>query len=452
MENLQNRKIRLSDHFTHGRLIRFAWPSIVMMMFTTIYGVVDGFFISNYVGKTAFASINLIIPFVQIIGGMGTILGADGGALISRAMGTGNREKVGRYFTMTMIMTLVGGLLFTVIGLIALEPVAYLLGAKDGEMIDNCMAYGGICILFNTAYLAQRILGDYLIVAEKPKFALRIMVAAGFLNIVLDMLFVHPSFLNMGVVGAAIATGICEVFAAGVPLIWFISKRNRTAMRFRRTRIEWNVLRRAGITGSADTISSLSASVVGLLYNIQLMRYYGENGVAAYGVVMYTSFIFTAIFSGYSVGTSPIMGYHYGGENRKEMRNVFQKSFVILATASVIIVLLGTVIARPFSAIFVNYDSELLNLTTQAFIICLIPYLMMWFNAYIASVLSALDKGPLAAALTAFRVIVFPVICVITLPKFFKTYGIWLALSAAEAMSAIVTYLAFLPQKHKFRR
>ena len=447
--NERNDKIQLSDHFSYSRLVRFATPSIIMMICTTIYGVVDGFFISNFVGKTAFASVNLILPFLQIIGSMGVILGADGSALIARALGSGDKDKAGRYFTMTMIATLLGGLLFTAVGLVMLRPMAYLLGATD-EMIEDCVTYGGICLLFNLFYLAQRVFQEYLVVAEKPRFALKIMLITGTTNIVLDLLFVHPAFLNMGVTGAAISTGICEALAAAIPFVWFVSNRNRTALRFRRTHMEWDVLRRAGVTGSSDTISAMSASVIGMLYNMQLMHYAGENGVAAYGVVMYASFVFTAVFSGYSVGTAPIMGYHYGAGNQAEMRNVLKKSMAMLSVAAVTMVTLISLLARPFSAIFVGYDWKLLDLTTRAFIICMLPYLMMWLNSYLSTVLTALDKGPLAAVLTACRVIVFPVVCIIFMPLLWELDGVWFALTGAEFLGMLVIGIAFLTQKRKF--
>jgi len=447
--NEQDDKIQLSDHFSYSRLVRFATPSIIMMICTTIFGVIDGFFISNFVGKTAFASINLILPFLQIIGSMGVILGADGSALIARALGSGDKDRAGRYFTMTMIATLLGGLLFTVVGLVMLRPMAYLLGATE-EMIGDCVTYGSICLLFNLFYLAQRVLQEYLVVAEKPRLALKIMLIAGAANIVLDLIFVHPAFLNMGVSGAAISTGICEVLAAAIPFAWFVSRRNKTAIRFRQTRVEWNTLRRAGITGSSDTISAMSASVIGMLYNMQLMHYAGENGVAAYGVVMYASFIFTAIFSGYSVGTAPIMGYHYGAGNQSEMRNVFKKSITMLSVAAAAMVVLISLLARPFSAIFVGYDWKLLDLTTRAFIICMLPYLMMRFNTYLSTVFTALDKGPMAAALTACRVIIFPVVCIIVMPLLWELDGVWFALTGAELLGVIVIGLAFFTQKRKF--
>ena len=447
--NEQEDKIQLSDHFDHSRLVRFAMPSIIMMICTTIYGVVDGFFISNFVGKTAFASVNLILPFLQIIGSMGVILGADGSALIARALGSGEREKAGRYFTMTMIATLIGGLLFTAVGLITLRPMAYLLGATE-EMIDDCVTYGGICLLFNLFYLAQRVFQEYLVVAEKPRFALKIMLIAGATNIVLDVIFVHPAFLNMGVTGAAISTGICEMVAAMIPFVWFMTHHNRSALRFRPTRIEWNVLRRAGVTGSSDTISAMSASVIGMLYNMQLMHYAGENGVAAYGVVMYASFVFTAIFSGYSVGTAPIMSYHYGAGNQSEMRNILKRSMSMLALAAAGLVVLISLLARPFAAIFVGYDWKLLDFTARAFVICMLPYLIMWFNAYLSTVLTALDRGPMAAALTACRVIVFPIVCLLVMPLLMDLDGVWLSLAAAELLGVITIGIAFLTQKKKF--
>lgn len=453
MQSVQNHnKIQLSDHFSYGRLIRFTLPSIIIMIFSSFYGVVDGYFISNYVGKTAFASINLIIPFVQIISGMGVIFGADGSSLIARTLGAGNREKAGRYFTMTMIVALIGGVLFSVVGLIALRPAAYYLGATK-EMITDCLTYGKICMLFSTAQLGQNILLGYLIVAAKPKFASRVMVFSFLLNIVLDILLVHKRFLNMGVAGAAWATGISQTVAVAISLLWFISKKNKTPLRFRRTRIDIAALRKASYTGSAEAVSTLAASIVGLLYNIQLMKYLGADAIAAYAVVLYVSFVFTNVYSGYSAGCSPIMGYHYGAGRQREMRNVLKMSVVILATTTIIMLGLVAILARPIAAIFVDY--ELLRLTTRIMTICVIPFLFMWINVYLSSVFSALGKGAVSAVLTTLRVLVFPVICIIVLPWKFGLDGVWYAMYAmtgAEALSAMLSIFVLLTQKKKFGR
>ena len=449
MDSVQNNRIKLSDHFTYGRLIRFAMPSIIMMIFSSIYGMIDGYFVSNYMGKTAYASVNLILPYIQIIGGMGAMLGADGSVLVARTLGTGNREKAGRYFTMTMGITLFAGIIFTIAGIAALCPVVDLLDATD-EMIDDCITYGKICLLFNTMQLGQNILQGYLIVAEKPKFALRILFLSAFSNIVLNILFAHEKFLNMGVAGIALATGISQSIATLIPLIWFMSKRNHTALRFRRTKIEIKAIRRASATGSADTISALSAAVVGIFYNSQLMKIAGEDGVAAYGVIMYISFIFTAVFSGYSSGNASVMGYHYGAGHRKEMRNIFSKSMVILACATIVMAAGAVVFSQPLAAIFLDYDWDILDLTTKTLSVCIIPYLFMWFNIYAASVFSALNKGVLAAFLTIFRVVVFPVICIIELPMIWDSDGVWYALTAAELLSIAVSALFLLVHRKKF--
>ena len=451
MYGIQNNKIKLSDHFTYGRLVRFAIPSIIMMIFSSIYGMIDGYFVSHFFGKTAYASVNLIIPYIQIVSGMGVVLGADGSVLVARTLGEGNREKAGRYFTMTMAVTFFAGIVFTIAGLATLTPVVHLLGATP-EMVDDSMTYGIICLSFSAMQLAQNILLGYLIVAEKPKFAISILFLSACCNIILNLLFAHGKLLNMGLAGIALATGISQSIAALVPLIWFMSKRNRTALRFRRTKIEIKAIRRASATGSADTISTLSASIVGIFYNIQLMHYAGENGVAAYGVIMYISFVFTAIFSGYCSANSSVMGYHYGAGHRKEMRNIFKKSVVILALATLALVVLTGVFARPFATIYLGYNFELLDLTIEILSVCIIPHLFMWFNIYMTSVFAALNQGKTSASLTVLRVAVFPLGFMIVLPMIWEMQGVWLAyaLTASEILSIFVSLLFLLPQRKKF--
>ncbi len=444
--NQKKRKILLSDHFTYGRLIQFTLPSIIIMIFSSLYGVVDGYFVSNYVGKTAFASVNLIIPYVQIVSGLGVLLGADGGSLISRTLGVGNREKAGRFFTMTMIALLFGGALFTVVGLLLLPNAASYLGATE-ELLQDCLTYGGICVMFSWAQLTQNILLGYLVIAEKPKFALRVMLLAFLLNIGLDYLFVSEEYLDMGVKGVALATGISQVFAASIPFFWFISKRNKTALRWRKTKIDLSILRTASYNGLAEVVTVLAASIIGLLYNKRLMETSGPDAVAAYGVVLYISFVLTNIFAGYSNGSLPIMGYNYGAVRFGEMRNVFKRSVTLLVVTTVVILSVVTVFARPLAAVFVGYDPKVLGMTIETLRICLLPFLFMWFNVYMSSVMSAIGKGATAAILTILRVIVFPVVCISILPG---TEGVWVALIGSEVLSAIISMIVLATQKRKF--
>ena len=438
-------QIQLSDHFTYSRLLRFTLPSICMMIFTSIYGMVDGFFISNFAGKTAFASVNIIIPYLMILGGVGAMLGVGGSALVAKTLGEGDIPKARRYFTMMMYLMLGTSIFFTVVGIATLRPVAYLFGATDA-MIGDIMTYGTICLVFNTALQAQYTFQSYLIVAEKPKFALTVVIAAGVANMVLDFLFM--AVIPMGVAGAALATGLSQCVAGVLPFVWFLSKKNQSALRFTKTKIEIKPMLKACANGSSEMMSSVSGSITGILYNLQLMKYAGEDGVAAYGVVMYAAFVFLGVFNGYSQGSSPIMGYHYGAQNHKEMKNVLKRSMILLSTSAVVLTALAILLARPLASIFVGYDAELLDLTTRAFQICAIPFLVMWFNMYTSGFFTALNDGAVSAAISFMRALVLPVICIIVMPLIWGLDGVWYSLVASEILGVIVS-LAFMLGKRK---
>lgn len=438
-------KIQLSDHFTYTRLIRFTLPSVLMMIFTSVYGTVDGFFISNFVGKTAFAAVNLIMPYLQILGGVGAMLGVGGSALVAKTLGEGNINKAQRYFTMMIYLMLGSSIFFTAGGLLVLRPVAYLFGANEA-LIGDVMTYGTICLIFNTALQAQWTFQSYIIVAEKPNFALSIVIIAGVTNMILDYVFM--AFFHMGVAGAALATGLSQCVGGLVPFLWFLSKKNKSALRFVKTNFETNPMVKACINGSSEMMSSVSASVTGVLYNLQLMKYAGEDGVAAYGVVMYAAFIFISVFAGYSSGSSPIMGYHFGAEHNKEMKNILKKSMIMLSVSAVVLTAAAMLLARPIFALFIGYDAELLKLTARAFKICSIPFSVMWFNIYASSFFTALNDGAVSAAISFLRALVLPVLCILTLPAIWKLDGVWYALTASEILSVFVS-LAFMIAKRK---
>lgn len=440
-------KIQLSDHFSYGKLIRFTLPSITMMIFTSIYGTVDGFFISNFVGKTAFASVNLIIPYLQILGGVGAMLGVGGSALVAKTLGEGDIPKAQRYFTMMMYLMLGTSIFFTVVGIGVLRPVAYIFGATDA-MIEDVMTYGTICLIFNTALQAQYTFQSYLIVAEKPKFALGVVVAAGITNMVLDYLFM--AVFNMGIAGAALATGLSQCVAGVIPFVWFLSKKNTSALRFTKTKFEWKPMLQACANGASEMMSSVSASITGILYNLQLMKYAGEDGVAAYGVVMYAAFIFLGVFNGYSQGSSPIMGYHYGAQNHKEMKNLLKKSMVILSSAAVVLTAVAILLARPICSIFVSYDAALLDMTTRAFMICAIPFLFMWFNMYTSSFFTALNDGAVSAGISFMRALVLPVICIIFMPMIWELDGVWYSLVGSELLGVAVSLWFMIGKRKKY--
>lgn len=441
------KRIQLSDHFNYGRLLRFTMPSIFMMIFTSIYGMVDGFFVSNYAGKTAFAALNIIYPYLMILGGVGAMLGVGGSALVAKTLGEGDVPRSQRYFTMMIILMVITSVVCTLVGIATLRPVAYVFGATE-HMMPDVMVYGIICLVFNTALQAQYTFQSYLIVAERPQFALWVVVAAGVTNMVLDFLFIVV--MDMGIAGAAWATGISQLVAGVIPFVWFVSKRNTSALRFTRTRLEWKPMIAACVNGSSEMLSSVSASITGILYNWQLMHYAGEDGVAAYGVVMYAGLIFFGVFVGYSQGCSPIMGYHYGAENHREMKDVLKRSMVILAVSGLVLTAISMVLARPISAIFVGYDENLLDMTTRGFIICNIPFLFMWFNIYVSSFFTALNDGPVSAAISFMRSLVLPVVCIIFMPMIWKLDGIWYSLTLSEFLALAVAAWYLFTRRKKY--
>ena len=440
-------RIQLSDHFSYGKLIRFTLPSITMMIVTSIYSVVDGYFISNFVGKTAFASVNLIIPYLQILGGVGAMLGIGGSALTAKTLGEGDIPRARRYFTMMVYLMIAAGVLFGAIGAIFLRPMAYVFGATD-DMIGDIMIYGNTCMVFIVAFVVQYGVQSFLIVAEQPKLGLYATLLAGFTNMLLDFLF--TAVFKWGVFGAALATGLSQTVGAGMPLLWFLSRSNNSALHFTRTRIELGAILKASANGSSEMMSSVSASITGILYNLQLMKYAGEDGVAAYGVVMYAAFIFLGIFVGYSTGSAPVMGYHYGAQNHAEIKNVLKKSLTLLAASAVVLTALAMLFARTLSKLFIGYDANLLEMTTHAFTICSIPFLFMWFNIYTSSFFTALNDGAVSAAISFMRALVLPVICILALPAIWQLDGVWYSMVASELLGVFVSGGFMLGKRKKY--
>ena len=436
--------IQLSDHFTYGRLLRFVMPSIVMMVFTSIYGVVDGFFVSNFTGKTAFASINLIMPFIMVLGGMGFMIGTGGTALVSKVLGEGDPERANRYFSMMILFTLGLGAVLSAIGVIFMPQVAELLGATE-EMLADCVLYGRIVTGFTVAFMLQNVFQSFLIAAEKPKLGLIVTVAAGVTNMVLDAVFV--GVLRWGVAGAAIATGLSQCVGGVLPLVYFL-RPNSSRLRLRGTRLETRAILQACGNGSSELMSNISSSLVSVLYNFQLLRYIGEDGVSAYGVLMYVQFVFVAIDIGYAIGCAPIISFHYGAGNHAELKNMLRKSSILMGLSGVVLSVLSYVCAAPLSKIFVGYDEGLMALTVHAFRLLSPSFLLAGFCIFISSFFTALNDGLTSAIVSFLRTLVFRTGCVIVMPMLWDVDGIWWSMLTADALAFVVS-VAFVVGKRK---
>ena len=440
-------KIQLSEHFTYSKLLRFTLPSVVMMIFTSIYGVVDGIFVSNFVGKTSFAAINLMMPLLIALGTVGFMIGTGGSALVAKTMGEGNRPRANRLFSMLVYVSLILGVGMSALGIAFLRPISVFLGA-EGEMLEYCITYGRIILLALPAFILQNVFQSFLIAAEKPKLGLAVTVIAGVTNMVLDALFV--ALLDWKLVGAAAATSLSQALGGIIPLIYFALP-NKSLLRLTGFTFDGRALLKTLTNGSSELLTNLSMSLVNMLYNFQLMEYAGEDGIAAYGVIMYVGFIFVAVFIGYSIGVAPVIGYQFGAENHTELKSLFKKSLTVLAACSLTLTALSEVLAKPLSTIFVGYDQGLLQMTTRGFMLYSICFLVLGFNIFASSFFTALNDGLVSGVLSFLRTLVFQIATILLLPMIWGLDGIWLAIVASEGIALFVTVFCFVKFKGKYR-
>ena len=415
-----------------------------MLIFTSIYGVVDGFFVSNFVGKTPFAAVNLIMPFLMILAAVGFMFGAGGGALIARTLGEGENARANRLFSLLVYVTIGISLVFTVLSIAFLPSIARALGA-DGDLLINCVTYGRIILLALPFNILQFEFQTFFIVSEKPQLGLAVTVASGLTNMVLDALFM--AMLDWGLPGAALATGLSQCVGGILPLIYF-SRPNSSLLQLCKTSMDKPALLKTCTNGSSELMSNMSMSLVSMLYNLQLMKYAGENGVAAYGVIMYISFIFIAVFLGFSTGIAPVVSFHFGAGNQTELKNLLKRSFVIIGIFSLTMVLGGLLLAAPLSGIFVGYDAELTTLTTRGMRFYAISFLFSGIAIFGSSFFTALNDGLTSALISFLRSLLFQVAAVLFFPLIWAIDGIWMSIVAAELVAAAVT-LFFLCTKRK---
>lgn len=442
------KEIKLSDHFTYTKLFRFVLPSICMMVFTSIYGVVDGYFVSNYAGKTAFAAINLIMPFLMILGGMGFMLGTGGTALVSRVLGEKDEKRANEYFSMTILFTVVLGIVLTVVGLVMMRPVAIWFGATP-EMVDDCVLYGNIVVSFTTMFMLQNVFQSFVVAAERPTLGLIATLAAGFTNMILDWLFV--GVFGWGIAGAALATGLSQTVGGVLPMLYFLLP-SASPLRLRWTRLQFRPLLQACTNGSSELMSNVSASVVSIVYNYQLLRYLGEDGVSAYGVLMYVQFVFAAIFVGYAVGSAPIVSYHYGAQNDSELKNLLKKSLLLMTGLGVGMMAAAWLLATPLAQLYVGYDEGLFELTHHAFQLFSFAFLLSGINIYASSFFTALNNGGVSAAISFLRTLLFQTAAVLILPLLIGVDGLWWAMTAAEVFAFLISafFLVVLRKKYRY--
>ena len=440
--------IQLSDHFTLSKLVKFTLPSIVMMIVTSLYCVVDGIFVANFVGKTQFASVNLIMPFLMMFGCLGSMLGTGGSALVAKTLGEGKKEEAHRTFSMLIYVLILCGAVLSVVGFIFIEDIAVWLGA-EGDMVEYCVTYAMFLLPVVGAYMLQNAFQALLVTAERPKMGMAITIGAGVTNIFLDWLFIVV--FGWGIKGAALASAMCQVVGGIVPLVYFALP-NKSLLRLTKFHFNGKALLKAATNGSSELVTNVSMSLVIILYNLQLMKYIGENGVAAFGVIMYINYIFVCVFIGYAIGCAPIISYNFGAQNAKELQNVHRKSIRITAYSGILLTVVALLLSAPLVKIFVGFDSELYNLTVYAFRLYILSFLFAGFNIYSSAFFTALNNGLVSAGISFSRTIIFECGAVLLLPLIFGINGIWFSIGVAEvaAMALSVAMLVAFRKRYNY--
>ncbi len=439
-------QIQLSDHFDTKRMLRFTMPSIIMMIFTSIYGVVDGFCVSNFVGKTPFAAVNFIFPVIMLLGALGFMFGTGGSALVAVTMGLGKKEKAQRLFSMTVYISFAVGVVLALVSFVLLPFAAKLLGA-EGQMLNDSVLYGRIIVCALPFFMLQYEFQSFFITAEKPNIGLYTTVASGVTNMIMDVIFM--AVFKWGLTGAALATAMSQVVGGLIPIIYF-ARENTSILRLTKFEFDGKGLLKICTNGSSELMNNISMSLVSMLYNFQLLKYAGEDGIAAYGVLMYVNMIFLAIFIGFATGIAPVIGYHYGAQNHSELRGLLKKSISIIGVSSVLMFALGELLAYPLSLIFVGYDKVLMSITLKGFLIYSFSFLFSGIAIFGSSFFTSLNNGVTSAVMAFLRTLVFQVTAVILLPIIFKLDGIWLSIVAAEIAAAIISILFIIIKRKKY--
>lgn len=439
-------QIQLSDHFTYKKLMRFTMPSIAMMIFTSIYGVVDGFFVSNFGGKVEFTAVNFIMPFLMVLSTVGFMLGTGGSALIGKTLGEGDHDKANRQFSLIVYVAIVLSVAISVIGIIVLRPVASLLGA-EGELLENCVVYGRILLVGLPFFTLQVEFQTLFVTAEKPQIGLYMTLITGVTNMILDALIV--GIIPFGLTGAALATVISQAIGGVVPIIYF-ARQNSSLLRLGKTKYDGQALLRTCTNGSSELMSTVSMSLVGMLYNIQLLKYAGEDGVAAYGVLMYVNMVFLAIFFGYTMGMAPVISFNYGANNTDELKSLLKKSLVIVGISSVLMVISSILLAKPLSLLFASSHQGLLDMTVRGFYIYSFCFLFAGLAIFGSSFFTALNNGLISAVISFLRTLVFQIAAVMLLPLIWGLDGIWVSVVVAEAAAAILSVSFIFARRKKY--
>lgn len=441
-------KIELSGHYTAGRLMKTCMPTVAMMIVTSVYSMVDGFFVSNYAGSTAFAAMNIVWPVLAMLSAIGLMIGTGGSALVSKTLGEGDKLRASRLFTMLVQFAILLGILLTTVTFIFMRPITIFLGA-EGEMIPKAVMYGRIVIISMPAFILQTTFQSFYMTAEKPELGTIMSIICGCVNIAFDAIFIAG--FGWGLAGAAAATAFSLLIGGVYPLWYFSSRMNTTHLKFTHfSGIDWKAIGRTCTNGMSEYIGNIALNIVSIAYNLQLMKYIGKNGVSAYGIIMYVGFIFAAVFIGYNLCSSQLIAFNYGAGNKAELRSLLKKSLLIIGLEGIVLTLLAEVSAPALAGIFISYDSDLCELAVRALRIYMLSFLICGFNMFCSAWFTALNNGVVSAVAAFVRTLVFELGAVLLVPGIMGIDGIWMSVNIAEVLALTLSAGLFIATRKRY--
>lgn len=440
-------RIELSGHYSVRRLLVSAVPSIVMILVTSLYSIVDGVFVSNFAGTTPFAALNLMWPAMQVVTVLGLMVGTGGSALVSKTKGEGDDKKADAIFSTLVRFTLILGVIMGALFFILTPQIARWLGA-EGELLRQSIIYARICISVAPVFMIQMAFNSFFMAAEKPQLGTALSIASGITNIIVDAVLIV--WLKMGIAGAAIGTASGMAVGGLYPIFYFSSKRNSSSLHLVKNTAEFRHVLKACSNGLSEYVGNIALSVVSICYNVQLMKYLGENGVSVYGILMYLGFAFASLFIGYNIMATPVIGYNYGAGNRPELKSLLNKSMGIVLTTGILLAGIVTALARPLATIFVSYDPELLDLAVRAIRIYFISFTICGINMFTSAWFTGLNNGIVSAVAAFTRTLVFELGAVFVIPALFGIDAIWAAVNVAEVLALILSAALILAFRRRY--
>ena len=446
MEEMRKNALNpLSRAYTLSGLVRFALPSMVMMVFLSVYTIVDGIFISNFVGTLALGAVNIIFPLISLEMGLGIMLATGSNAIIARRLGEGDAALARQNFSLVVLVAVVCGLMVEGLALLFLPQIIDLLGASAAQY-PYCRDYPRAMLLFAPALFLQVGFQSYFVTAGRPKLGLLVMVGAGLVNIGLDYLLIP----RLGVAGAGLATGLGYMVPAMAGLCFFARPRGGDLYLVRPS-LERGLLWRACLNGSSEMVSNMANAVSTFLFNIMFMRCYGEDGVAAITMALYFQFVFAAVYFGYSGGVAPIISYKFGNGDTAGLRQVVRDSFRFILGISLLNFTVAILVSAPALLLFAGGNREVASIAQEGFPLFAVSFLFAGVGIFASNMFTALSDGVTSALISFMRTLLFLALAILLLPLVFKEAGLWAAISVAEGMGALVALVCLVLRRPQYQ-